>query len=172
MAKLVLGIGTSHTPMLNAQLQDWPRFVDRDKARAHLDKDGRDTTYDTLAAQAGPHVALHLTPERMAETHATAMRCMADITALLRSAQLDALIVVGDDQKELYFENNQPSVLIYHGETIRNAPRRPGQPGGDWYLRAAARYYEENAPRDFPVDSRLARHLIEKLVDADFDIAT
>jgi len=172
MAKLVLGIGTSHTPMLNAQLQDWPRFVERDRGRSHLDKEGRETTYDNLVARAGPQIAPYLTEERMAESHATATRCMADITSLLESSRLDALIVVGDDQKELYFENNQPSVLIYYGETIRNVPRRPGQPGGDWYLRAAARYYEENVPRDFPVDSRLARHLIEALIDADFDIAT
>ena len=37
MAKLVLGIGTSHTPMLNAPAEDWPRFIDRDGVRDFLD---------------------------------------------------------------------------------------------------------------------------------------
>ena len=32
MAKLVLGIGTSHTPMLNASAEDWPRFIDKQPA--------------------------------------------------------------------------------------------------------------------------------------------
>ncbi|WP_218578489.1 DODA-type extradiol aromatic ring-opening family dioxygenase [Vineibacter terrae] len=172
MAKLVLGIGTSHTPMLNASLQDWPRFVERDKDRPHLDKEGRSITYDGLVAAAGPHIAAYLAPERMAESHATATRCMADITHLLEGSALDALIVVGDDQKELYFENNLPSVLIYYGETIRNAPRRQSQPDDPWFMRASARYYEEREPRDFPVDSRLSRHLIQSLIDDDFDIAT
>jgi 3-O-methylgallate 3,4-dioxygenase len=172
MAELVLGIGTSHTPMLNARVEDWPRFAERDSARPHLDRDGRDITYARLIAAAGPQVARYLTPQQMAESHGTAMRCMADITALLESSRLDALIVVGDDQKELYFENNLPSVLIYYGDTIRNAPRGASQQGNDWYRPIAARYYEEGAPRDFPVDSRLARHLIGQLVDADFDIAT
>lgn len=172
MAKLVLGLGTSHTPMLNAQPEDWPRFAERDSGRPHLDKDGRDITYARLVETAGPHVARHLTPQQMAESHAAALRGMADITALLESTRLDTLIVVGDDQKELYFENNLPSVLVYYGDTIRNAPRGASHPGNDWYKPIAARYYEQGAPRDFPVDSRLARHLIAELVDADFDIAT
>ena len=55
MAKLVLGIGTSHTPMLNAPAEDWPRFIDRDGVRDFLDKrDGftsrkRKEAYDNLS---------------------------------------------------------------------------------------------------------------------------
>ena len=30
MAKIVLGIATSHTPMLNTPAKDWPSFIDRD----------------------------------------------------------------------------------------------------------------------------------------------
>jgi hypothetical protein len=41
MAKLVLGIGTSHTPMLNTPAEEWPRFIDRDGVRDFLDKEGR-----------------------------------------------------------------------------------------------------------------------------------
>ena len=48
MAKLVLGIGTSHTPMLNAPAEDWPRFIDRDAVRDFLDKEGQPTTYEEL----------------------------------------------------------------------------------------------------------------------------
>ncbi|RYY97874.1 MAG: protocatechuate 3,4-dioxygenase, partial [Comamonadaceae bacterium] len=36
MAKIVLGIGTSHTPMLNAPVGDWARFIERDRVRPHL----------------------------------------------------------------------------------------------------------------------------------------
>ena len=171
MARIVLGIGTSHTPMLNAELADWPRFAERDVLRAHLDKDGRSITYDELIAVAGPEIADHLAPERMAESHAEAARSMDRLRALLAGSRLDALIVVGDDQKELYFESNLPSVLVYYGETIRNAPRRSGQ-GNDWYQRASSRYYEADGAREFPVDARLARHLISELIAEEFDIAT
>ena len=53
MAELVLGIGTSHTPMLNAPPTDWPRFYERDSKRSNLlDTDGRLTTYDVLTGAA------------------------------------------------------------------------------------------------------------------------
>jgi len=46
MARIVLGIGTSHTPMLMAPAEDWPRFIDRDGVREFLDKDGQPSTYE------------------------------------------------------------------------------------------------------------------------------
>ena len=33
MAQIVLGMATSHTPMLNAPPTDWPRFIERDSRR-------------------------------------------------------------------------------------------------------------------------------------------
>jgi hypothetical protein len=171
MARIVLGIGSSHTPMLNAKPSEWPRFAERDIERQHLDKEGRPTTYQALIDSAAPDLAAHLQPQRMAETHEHAQACIDRLSAQIRAAQLDSLVVIGDDQKELYFEDNLPSVLVYHGETIRNVPRHKARTGAPWYVAAASRYYEPE-PREFPVDKALAEHLIGHLVDHDFDIAT
>jgi hypothetical protein len=168
MARLVLGIGTSHTPMLNAPAEDWPRFIDRDGVRDFLDKEGQPATYADLLARAEPHVEAELTPERFSARHAAAQAGVAHLREAVRRAELDALIVVGDDHKELYHDDNLPSFVVYYGETIRNVPLN-GFSGPDWARRATARYYEENAPRDYPVDNRLALHLITSLVDREFD---
>src|SRR5689334_7613992 len=168
MARLVLGIGASHTPMLNAPAEDWPRFIDRDGVRDFLDKEGRPASYAELLARAEPHVAAELTPERFAARHTEAQAGVTRLREAVRRAELDALIVVGDDHKELYRDDNLPSFVIYHGETIRNVPLN-GFSGPDWARRATARYYEENAPRDYPVENRLALHLITSLVDREFD---
>ena len=72
MAKIVFGIGTSHTPMLNAPAEDWPRFIDRDGVRDFLDKEGEPASYQDLLQRAEPHVAAELTPERFAARHAEA----------------------------------------------------------------------------------------------------
>ena len=72
MAKIVLGIGTSHTPMLNAPAEDWPRFIDRDGVRDFLDKEGEPASYQDLLRRAEPHVAGELTPGRFAARHAEA----------------------------------------------------------------------------------------------------
>ncbi|HEY2254450.1 MAG TPA: protocatechuate 3,4-dioxygenase [Variovorax sp.] len=171
MAKIVLGIGSSHTPMLNAPLADWTRFIERDRARAHLDKAGNPMTYDQLAALAGDSIAGELQPQVLAARHAAAAAQVAKLAEVLRRAELDTLIVVGDDQKELYQTDNLPSVLVYHGKSIRNVPLAANHPGPDWSRAAAARYYERESPKDYPVDSELALHVIGHLVEREFDVS-
>jgi hypothetical protein len=94
-------------------------------------------------------------------------------------AELDAVIVVGDDHKELYRDDNMPSMLIYRGETIANMPNRTARragPDGDrrpaWMQRAQARYYEESGTRHYPVAAELAEHLIGGLIDREFDVSS
>ncbi len=170
MGKIVLGIGTSHTPMLNAPVVNWTRFIERDRTRAHLDKAGNPVTYDQLVELAGPDMAKELEPATLERRHAAAMAQVDHVGKTLREAQLDALIVVGDDQKELFHDNNMPSMLLYRGESIRNVPLHDFD-GPQWAADASARYYEPNKPRDYPVDAALAHHLIDALMDDEFDLA-
>ncbi len=109
-----------------------------------------------------------LTPERFAARHAEAQEGVEHLKDAVRRAELDALIVVGDDHKELYQDDNLPGFVVYHGKTIRNVPL-DGFKGPEWARRATARYYEEKEPRDYPVESDLALHLITSLVDREFD---
>src|SRR5260221_6646395 len=63
-----------------------------------------------------------------------------------------------------------PGILVYYGETIRNVPLAPvAEPNWGW--RASARWHEEKEPRDHPCSFRLAPHLIDQLIDRDFDVA-
>jgi 3-O-methylgallate 3,4-dioxygenase len=106
----------------------------------------------------------------MAARHAAVQGAITRLGDFLREARLDALIVCGDDQEELYHHDNMPGILVYYGETIRNVPLAPvAEPNWGW--RASARWHEEKVPRDYPVDSRLARHLIDQLIDREFDVA-
>lgn len=169
MAKIVLGVGTSHTPMLNAPVGDWARFIERDRVRPHLAKDGRPVTYEELERLAPLQVAAELRPEVFADKHQRALAEVERLGAVVRNAKLDTLIVVGDDQKELYDDDNMPAVLLYRGQTIRNVPLAQ-HPGPDWARAASARYFEKDAPRDYPVDAPLAEHLISHLME-DFDLS-
>ncbi len=172
MAQIVLGIGSSHTPMLNADAEDLPLFVELDSKRSNLDKEGRPTTYDELVRANIGKLDEFITPEYMAKRLERTEAQITRLAKVLESAKLDALIVVGDDQKELYQPDNMPGMLIYWGDTIRNAPlhlipsSRP-----DWMMHVRGRNYEQSEPREFPVDSKLALHLINWLMDRDFDPA-
>jgi len=172
MAQIVLGMGTSHTPMLNAPPEDWPRFIERDTRRTNLlDVEGRPTTYEAQLQRAPADIDEQISPGRMRARHAAVETAMARLGEYLRDARLDALIVVGDDQDELYHADNMPGFLVYYGEAIANVPLKPVA-NPDWGWRAAARWYEEKEPRDYPVAAPLARHLIDALIDREFDIAT
>ena len=66
MARIVLGMASAHTPMLNAPPTDWPRFIERDSRRTELlDTEGRLTSYDEQLKHAPPGIAGEITPERM-----------------------------------------------------------------------------------------------------------
>lgn len=170
MAKIVLGIGTSHTPMLNAPLGDWSRFIERDRVRPHLTKQGRPVNYEELEKLADSGMTAQLTPEVFAQKHKVALAEVERLGAVVRDARLDTLIVVGDDQKELYNDNNMPAILLYRGATIRNVPLS-AHPGPDWAKAASAKYFETDKPRDYPVNAELAMHIIGDLMDREFDLS-
>ncbi|HEY1796264.1 MAG TPA: hypothetical protein VGG57_09100 [Stellaceae bacterium] len=171
MAKLVLGIGTSHTPMLNTPHEDWPRFIERDTQRTNLlDVDGKLTSYEAQLKRAPADIHAQISPERMQARHASVEAAMSRLGDHLREARLDSLIVVGDDQEELYHSENMPGILVYYGDTIRNMPLAPVA-NPTWGWKASARWHEERTPREYPVDARLARHLIDALIEDEFDLA-
>src|SRR5579872_1510415 len=147
MAQIVLGMGTSHTPMLNAPPEDWPRFIERDTRRTNLlDVEGRPTTYEAQLQRAPADIDEQISPGRMRARHAAVEAAMARLGEYLRDARLDALIVVGDDQDELYHADNMPGFLVYYGEAIANVPLKPVA-NPDWGWRAGALVRGKGATR-------------------------
>ena len=140
MARIVLGMATSHTPMLNAPPTDWPRFYERDSKRSNLlDVDGNLTTYEAQLKRAPADIDAQISTSHMEARHAAVQGAIARLGEYLRDARLDALIVCGDDQEELYFSGNMPGILVYYGETIRNVPLAPVKEP-NWGWRASARW--------------------------------
>src|SRR5690606_33702750 len=54
---------------------------------------------------------------------------------------------------------------------ITNAPLDLPAEAPEYWKRARSQYHEPEAPRDYPVAAGLARHLIEALIEREFDIA-
>jgi Catalytic LigB subunit of aromatic ring-opening dioxygenase len=174
MAKIVLGFGTSHTPMLLAADETLPRFLETDQVIRHRDKDGRPVTYGDLLEAADPKLADMVAPEHLVARQNIARAAMRRVRQTLAGATLDALIVLGDDQNESYREDCRPAFAIYFGETIRNgnAQHTTYSHYPDWYIQNRKGFFEPDSARDYPVHSPLALHLIETLMDAGFDIAS
>jgi 3-O-methylgallate 3,4-dioxygenase len=172
MARLVLAIGTSHSPALNSPAEDYAEHATRDRERwKALDKDGRPCTYADLLAAADPRIRDEIRPEVIARRVEVCNRAMAKLAETLQSTKLDALIVVGDDQREQYHDDNMPSILVYWGDTIRNDVLKLPSDAPAYWRRARQQFHEIDRPRDYPVSSALGRHIIETLMDGDFDVS-
>lgn len=171
MADIVLGIGTSHTPMLYTEPNDWPQYESRDRKMELLDRDGKPRSFAELVEAAGPEVAEALEPEAMKQAYDTCQEHLDRLADTVLEAVPDAVIIIGDDQKELFQVENLPAILVYLGETILNKQRhpKPGEPS--WWSDALAKYYGHGEDEECPVDAALAQHLIEYLVEHEFDVA-
>jgi hypothetical protein len=173
MARLVAAFGSSHSIMLVSRREDWQhgfRVIDP-KNPHYYDRQGEKTDYATLLAQAPAGSDALVSPDRMGERYDAAQAAMDQLALRMRDARLDVLLVVGDDQAELFRSTNNPAIAIYHGATIRNTRREPPSPNDPWVKSARMWRHEPEADRDYPVAGELARWLIRQLCDRDFDIA-
>ena len=81
-------------------------------------------------------------------------------------------MVIGNDQREMFTEDNFPAFSVYWGETIENRPRTEEQlarlPPG---IAVAERGHAP--PEDAAYDGlpSLGRHMIRSLMDQEFDVA-
>jgi 3-O-methylgallate 3,4-dioxygenase len=172
MADIVLGIGTSHSPLLNSPAEDYPKHAAIDAAgRKLLDKNGKPCTYGELLEKADPSIKDQIDQAVLEKRSA---QCTANIEKLSREladAKLDALIIIGDDQNEQFFDDNMPAILIYWGEKIENNPLHMDEDAPQFWRKARSQYHVASQSRDYPVDSKLGLHLIQELIAHGFDIS-
>lgn len=170
MARIVAAFGTSHSVMLAATLEDWlTRFRESDRRMPYFDRQGRKIGFDDVLASAPADAERHITPELITQRFREVEAAMAEMKARIARAKLDVLVIVGDDQYELFHDEHMPAMAIYYGDAIRNAPQRE-LPPEEWYKRAQNRRLEEGGERFYPCDRKLALHLIEGLVAREFDV--
>ena len=172
MASIVLGIATSHGPLLTIPPEHWDRRNKADGTRKHLFR-GRSFTFDELAAFRAPEglersIELPVRQERFAACQA-ALERLADA---FEAAKPDAAVIIGNDQAEIFDDSNVPAFLVYFGETIDNIPHSEAQrkrlPPG---VVGSERGYHGPQTEKFPGQPALGRHIIETLIECDFDVA-
>ena len=144
MARIVLaGLATSHSPQLSTPPDLWPLHGERDKRNPELlDRDGRQVSYDELLAKASPSLAGEVTTAKWQARYDACQQGIATLAKTLEQVSPDILVIFGDDQEELFSEENMPAMLVYWGEELLNRPHyaNAASPG----LRAAAWAYGEN----------------------------
>jgi hypothetical protein len=171
MAKVVMGIGSSHSPALLMEPSGWlARGETDDKTIMALhDFSGKRVQYDELLEKTPSAMLKEIEPEVLAARHAANERGIAKITEVLDAADPDIVIIIGDDHKEVFQEDNMPALSVYWGKTL------PYKPVGvmKWRYDEAIKpdYWYWQDEREYPVASEFARRLIGDLMNRDFDPA-
>lgn len=174
MGEIVFGAGTSHSPMLLLDATQWEEWGARGDANFTdlADAAGIVRTFDEWAEVRRDRIESQISETVFQEKAGRCAAATQELTRRIVDASLDALIIIGDDQAEHLNASNLPPVLIHHGATAPNTPSPTPADAPAILRRVSAGYYEDDAPRNYPIDVVLAEHLIEQLIDNGFDIAS
>ncbi|HZV18142.1 MAG TPA: extradiol ring-cleavage dioxygenase [Sphingobium sp.] len=172
MAHIVMGVGTSHTPMLTLGSDEWEHRAADDLKNQKLNQsDGTWISYDALLAKVGPAYADRVTPEALAALSDQCQRALDRLKAEIAAAAPDLILIVGDDQSELFGPENMPVLSIYYGEEVVTHDRWGDDSYPDW-ARRMGKAYAMDAVYSFPGAPAFALELIEGLMERGIDVST
>ncbi|OFZ96424.1 MAG: hypothetical protein A3H35_03570, partial [Betaproteobacteria bacterium RIFCSPLOWO2_02_FULL_62_17] len=175
MAEIALAIGTSHTPLLSFGAEHWERYSRRDLSNARLNlSDGSWVSYEKLLADTGGKFAAVATYEQFLQKSAACQAALDHLADDLEAAAPDVVIIVTDDQGELFHMTNLPAISIFYGEEVITMPRAnvPHQRHTlkEQFFEIMSAAYAMDRSHIFPGKTDFARELIERLIDKNIDV--
>jgi len=172
MAKIVLGVWTTHGPQLNTTPEQWMLRLPADRSRRHAYK-GKTYSFDELVQlRRGEPLAEQITLEARTARYAACQAAIDRLAQVWARVRPDCCVIFGNDQRELVLPSMQPCFTVYYGDTFWNGPipeqRLAGLPPGiresEWANRPEQRV-------DYPGMPELARRLISTGLDSGWDFA-
>jgi hypothetical protein len=159
MAEIAFGIGTSHSSQLSLEPKDWPEQAELDKRR---------TQWDELIRQAKPTMGDELTPVIQAERHERAQQALRHLAQVISDQAPDVLLVVGDDQGELFAHDSVPAIAMSLTDEMVDTGVDPASLD---QIRAKAVWaYHGRADERYPFAAELSAHVAGSLNAAGFDL--
>lgn len=163
MATCIGGLATSHSPQLNTTPDVW-------RVRAEWDRNNPVFSFADLLNRPDLPADLpaQLTDEVMRQRHQACQTALDKLTQEYRSFAPDVVVVVGDDQHEMFVGDVVPAIAVYSDDSIDDIPRpldtlHESQVAGEW-----AYHGTETVSR--PTHGALGRHLTGSLTRSGFDI--
>lgn len=173
MAKIVLGLATSHGPLLTTPPEQWDERAKADRANKQLWFRGKICGFEALQAlRAGEGLEYKSSLEERRARFARCRRALDRLAEVFERARPDAVVIVGNDQQEVFGFGNMPAFSIYWGESVVNRPpteqHLAQMPPG---VAASVFGHRPHSETQYLCAPHLARHIIEYLVAAEFDVA-
>src|SRR5438067_8286405 len=121
MAEIVLGIGTSDTPLLSLQPELWLTYVEGDYRNPEL---AFPPNGWVMSLQEGVDYLPAEVRERFKgdapfpAQAAAFQRALDGLASTLQSVRPDVTVIISDDQDELFYEHNMPRFAVYWGDSV------------------------------------------------------
>lgn len=170
MAKIVAGIGTSHGPQLKAPPPEgWEIRGVADRRSKNLKFHGKTYSYEELKSEREDfsHEITHDVMQRRWDSCQTAMDNLADY---IRDADVDVLVIVSSDHKEVYTDEHLAPFTVFWGDSVLHVPFTQEQL--DEMSPGLAEAAFGDVPRETierPTHRGLAHHIIRQTMGDEFD---
>ncbi len=171
MARITLGLGTSHGPMLSIAPEYWGGRVSADRENPKHFFKGKTYTFDQMVTlQKERRLDEQITPGVCQERYARCQQAIRELGDVFEKSKPDAAVVIGNDQMEIFNEDHVPAFAIFWGKYVEGHPRSP-----EFLAKlnpAIARAETDRTPAvytEYPCVPELGRHIIEGVIADGFD---
>lgn len=172
MAEVVLGMALSHGPMLSTPPEQWDLRASADRANKRHWYRGRAYDYEALARERGAGFSSQISVEQRTRRHAACQSALRLLAEKFAAARPDLVVILGNDQLEVFKEDLIAGITVYCGDEIENIPLSEAQrdklPPG--IAIAEAGHCPPGGAR-YPGAPAEARALLQSLVEQEFDAA-
>ena len=173
MAQIVFAGGTSHTPLLTFESSLWREYAARDFKATRLNTMSGDfVTYDELLERVEERHDEKATDGEFNRKHDLCHHALDRLSEELLASEPDVVIIVTDDESELFSRQNTPAISIYYGDTVITRPfstvmQLPDPPA---FLNEMVKRYAMDQAHTFLGSGEFGRSLIENLIDRHIDV--
>ena len=174
MARIVLGMWTSHGPTLSTTPEQWLLRVPWDRSKKDHPFRGHVYDYDALVElRKGENLAAQCSLPERERRAAACQRAISRMADAFHASGPDAAVILGNDQSELFLDDLIPAITVFRGEKLWDQPATPEQaarmpPGiheAEWG-HSPPRYTE------YPGLPTLALHIVRQATESGFDVAS
>lgn len=169
MAEIVLGMASSHAPQLEMPADKWKVYGDVNRTQPQHWFRGKTYSFpDLVELRASDHFERECNEETFALRFNACQDAIAHLAQTLARVKPDVCVLLGDDQKEAFQDDNMPSLGVYYGETVDDAP------DGGQHRRSYSDPVVGKIPSErltHPTDAVFGEYLIEALIEQEFDVA-
>ena len=172
MARITLGMCTTHGPILNTTPEQWMLRVPFDHKTRHWFRNKEYSFDDLVELRKHENFAAQITLEERTRRHAVCQQGVARLAEIWEKEKPDVAVILGNDQRELVLDSLQPMFTIYHGDTFWQKPLDEDRSSRlSVGIRETEWAYRPEEPVTWPGLPELANLAIRMGVQEGFDFA-